>query len=77
MASACSSVRAERLAMVRFLMRVPSRMFSTQQDGGFGASVGHEVDIHAAKSYCWGDAKPESYDALHGYTEAPVSRSSF
>jgi hypothetical protein len=36
---------AERLAMVRFLIRLPSRTLSLSR---LGAAIGHEVDIHAA-----------------------------
>src|SRR5271166_6424808 len=40
MASACSSVRAERLAMVRLRMRLPSRMLSRSRMAGLEPRLG-------------------------------------
>ena len=71
MASACSNVRADRLAMVRFLMRLPFSDALAQQNGRFGATIGHEVDIHAADIADLRRCGLIHADALHGYIKLP------
>ena len=70
-ASACSSVSADRLAMVRFLMRWPSRMLSRSRIAGLEVRLGTKSMYMPRNVADLRRCGLSHADALHGYIMAP------
>src|SRR5271165_2770281 len=76
-ASACSSVSADRLAMVRFLMRLPSRMLSRSRMAGLEPRLGTKSMYMRLNVADLRRCSLSHTDALHGYITAPFQTYSF